>query len=93
MKKHFATNDMTIDMPFYDHEPVSSPNMKQSETSKLEKKVNELTKQVEMLSQKSKKTTHVLSGCMEDPNQHSCKTKVLCYGGCQTGKDQSEHNV
>lgn len=64
MKKHLGTTKAAahahsiFDMPSYDHEPVSSPNIKQSETSKLEKKVNELTKQVEMLSQKPKNPTH-----------------------------------
>lgn len=63
MKKHLGSTKAAahahsvFDIPSYDHEPVSSP-LKQNETSKLEKKVNELTKQVEILSQKPKTTTH-----------------------------------
>ncbi|XP_062297111.1 zinc finger CCHC domain-containing protein 12-like [Scomber scombrus] len=64
MKKHLGTTKATThahyisDMPSYDGEPVPSPNTKQNEASKLEKKVNELTRQVEKLSKKSENPTH-----------------------------------
>lgn len=45
-------------VPSYDYEPVPTPNTKQDEASKLEKKVSELTKQVEKLNQKSWNPTH-----------------------------------
>lgn len=64
MKKHLGTTKATAhahyvsDMPSYDDESVPSPNPKQNEASKLEKKVNELTRQVEKLSKKSQNPTH-----------------------------------
>lgn len=60
MKKHLGVTKAAAhahsiyDMSAYDHEPVSSDGIRQSETSKLEKRVSELAKQVEKLNQKSK---------------------------------------
>ena len=59
MKKHLGTTKAAahahsiFDMPSYDPELSSAPSVKQSDISKLEKKVNELTKQVEKLSQQN----------------------------------------
>lgn len=64
MKKHLGVSKANVyahhvfDMPSYDCEPVPVPNTKQNEVSKLEKKVNELTKQLEKLSKEPEKPTH-----------------------------------
>ena len=64
MKKHLGPSKANMyahhvfDMPSYDCEPVPLSNTKQNETSKLEKKVNELTKQLEKLSKKPQSLTH-----------------------------------
>lgn len=62
MKKHLGATKAAahahhiFNVPSYDCEPVppSLSTTKQDETSKLEKKVNEVTKQVEKLNQKSR---------------------------------------
>lgn len=59
MKKHLGTTKAAahahhiFNVSLRDCEPVPTPATKQDETSKLEKRVNELTKQVEKLNQKS----------------------------------------
>lgn len=64
MKKHLGASKANMyahhvfDMPSYDCEPVPLLNTKQNETSKLEKKVDELTKQLEMLRKKPQSLTH-----------------------------------
>ena len=64
MKKHLGASKANMyahhvfDMPSYDCEPVPLPNTKQNEASKLEKKVDELTKQLEKLSKKPQNLTH-----------------------------------
>lgn len=64
MKKHLGASKANMyahhvfDMPSYDCEPVPLPNSKPNETSKLEKKVNELTKQLEKLNKKPPSLTH-----------------------------------
>lgn len=64
MKKHLGTSKANVyahhvfDMPSYDCEPVPVPNTKPNEVSKLEKKVNELTKQLEKLSREPQNPTH-----------------------------------
>lgn len=60
MKKHLGATKAAahahhiFNVPSYDCDPVPTSVSKQDETSKLEKKVNELTKQVEKLNQKSR---------------------------------------
>lgn len=59
LKKHLGTTKAAahtrhiFNVPTYDCEPAPTPTIKQDETAKLEKKVHELTKQVEKLHQKS----------------------------------------
>lgn len=60
MKKHLGTTKATayahhiFNVPSYDCEPVPASTTKEDETSKLKKKVSELTKQVEKLFQDRK---------------------------------------
>uniref|UniRef100_A0A8C5DCT6 CCHC-type domain-containing protein n=1 Tax=Gouania willdenowi TaxID=441366 RepID=A0A8C5DCT6_GOUWI len=59
MKKHLGTSKAAahahhiFNVPSYDYESIPTPNTKRDEPSKLEKRVSELTKQVEKLHQKS----------------------------------------
>lgn len=58
MKRHLGATKAAahahsiFDMPTFDHAPITIPTSAENETLKLEKKINELTKQVEKLSQK-----------------------------------------
>lgn len=60
MKKHLGATKAAVhahsifDVPSYDDEPVPTQTAKQSEASKLERRMDELSKQVEKLSQRSK---------------------------------------
>lgn len=64
MKKHLGASKANMyahhvfDMSSYDCEAVPLPNTKQNETSKLEKKVNELSKQLGKLSRKPQNLAH-----------------------------------